>query len=964
VTATLHALGCGRAAGAYYTEDPNREARPKSRDNYYSRDGNGTWWSSGSSLVRSGAAIDEGTFRDLCGGFDPRTGKRLVRGAGERHRAGWDITFSSPKTFSILWAAGTAEQRAVLEKIQLDAVDQALQLLIAEQLVEVRLGAGGHRREIPDDIIVAKFPHFTSREGDPSCHVHCILLNVAGALGKNFTVEPKKIFQNQLLLGAAMRSSEAERLAQLGFSLKEAGRDQCEIAGIPEPMIKAFSKRAQQIKARIGPDASAAQKEVAALATRRDKASVPTGAELEKRWRQEFAGYEIEPWVAAREAGLVRNPRRVPEIDYEFNPPEIRGDTPVALAASAVFRTENVLTRKALLHRSFVESALQGRGIQAVYSEISNLEESGRLVRLDDHEAAQHWTTTAIAAEEAKLLRLVKERVPVALFQPDAVESALQAAPFLSDEQRRAIRHATSSDPTTILEAGAGTGKTTLIAGLADAARRSGKGLKILGLAPSWVAADQLARSVGIEAIAIARFRYELASGQRPALDANSLVIVDEAGMAGVRDISAIYEAATLRNAAGDPERSPKVLLCGDRRQLASVAGGNSLKAVFDIIDRGATLTGVRRQSVDWQRAASVAMAQGDSAAGLRTYAEHGYVDLVAGREEAQARTIQAWSDLRKLHGEDVIVVTRRNRDAVALNLVAREVLREEGLIHGPDLSPVAIDRDGALGPLPLATGDLVRFGETLPQHQIRNGTRGKVEKCARGVGGSTRVSIRLEDGRLIEDVWSGFAQQRRRRHAGIPRIVHAVAGSAYSVQGRTASATVHYIAGAAEARETYISLTRHRHDVRIVVARDRLDAACRARQEDPRMAPTRSAMLEFLFNEARRYSEKANVVDHVADRVRFIETGLIDLPRSGGRLNIGAVVEAARRVELAAQHFGSQSRAFTAQLRQLAVTFLSDRSMPKEIKAVFAKLRSWMPLRASPEIRSMQHCHPYEYGR
>src|SRR5665213_340829 len=99
---------------------------------------------------------------------------------------------------------------------------------------------------------------------------------------------------------------------------------------------------------------------------------------------------------------------------------------------------------------------------------------------------------------------------------------------------------------------------------------------------------------------------------------------------------------------------------------------------------------------------------------------------------------------------------------------------------------------DGVLGPLPLATGDLVRFGETLPQHRIRNGTRGKIEKCARGVAGAIRVAIRLEDGRLIEDAWSGFAQQRRRRHAGIPKIIHAVAGSAYSVQGRTALATVH----------------------------------------------------------------------------------------------------------------------------------------------------------------------------
>ena len=296
-----------------------------------------------------------------------------------------------------------------------------------------------------------------------------------------------------------------------------------------------------------------------------------------------------------------------------------------------------------------------------------------------------------------------------------------------------------------------------------------------------------------------------------------------------------------------------------------------------------------------------------------------------------------------------------------SISLLAR-CSREEGLINGPDLSPVVIDRDGVLGPLPLATGDLVRFGETLPQHRIRNGTRGKVEKCARGVGGSIRVAIRLEDGRLIEDAWSGFAQQRRRRHAGIPRIVHAVAGSAYSVQGRTAPATVHYIASAADARETYVALTRHRHDVRIVVESDRLDAACRARQEDPRMAPTRSAMLEVLFNEARRYSEKANVVDHAADRVKFIEIGLIGLPKPPGRFNIAAAVDATRRIELAAQFVDVRSRNLAAQLRHVARSILPDRVMPEMVQTILEKVQSWTRTASVSHSRLKSPAH--EYGR
>ncbi len=588
MTATLHALGCGRSAGTYYTDDPNLEARPQFRDNYYTRGGSGTWWSAGSSLVRNGSPIDKETFRDLCAGIDPRSGKGLVRGYGERHRAGWDITFSTPKTFGILWAAGTDEQRATLEAIQQDAVDQALRFLVDERLVEVRLGAGGRLREASADILVAKFPHFTSREGDPACHVHSVLLNLArSAHGKKcLTLEPRQVYAWQLILGSAFRAALSQKLVDLGFSVRGAGRDQFEIAGIPQAMIEQFSKRSQQIKTRVGSDASAAQKEVAALATRRDKASVPTGPELEKRWKTELAAFEINPWTAALEAGRAPRLQRVATIDYDLNPPEITGDTCVPITASEILRTESVVTRKALLHRALVEASLQGTGIESVYAGIADIQSSGKIVRLNENELAQHWTTAAIAAEEAKLLRLVKERVSGSWFRTEAVETALKNAPHLSEEQCQAIRLATSTDPTIVLEAGAGTGKTTLTKVIVDAAKKSGR-LQILGLAPSWVAADELGRSAGIEALAIARFRHELAAGLRPAPDANTLIIVDEAGMVGVRDMAAIFDVSTATAADRDQTRSAKILLCGDRRQLASVAGGSALRAISDMFGCG-----------------------------------------------------------------------------------------------------------------------------------------------------------------------------------------------------------------------------------------------------------------------------------------------------------------------------------------------------------------------------------------
>jgi hypothetical protein len=832
------------------------------------------------------------------------------------------------------------------------------------------LGAGGHLREAPADILVAKFPHFTSREGDPACHTHCVLLNAARSSGdrkKYLTLEPRQVYAWQVVLGLAFRTALSQKLVELGFSVRAAGRDQFEIAGIPDAMIEHFSKRSQQIKARVGKGASAAQKEVAALATRRDKASVPTGDQLENRWQQEFLVFNIDPWRAALEAGRMPWPERVAELDYDLCPPEVTGDTCVALAASEIFRTENVVKRKALLHRALVEASLRGTGIENVYAWIADHEASGKLVRLDRHEVAQHWTTVAIAAEEAKLLRLVKERMAGAWFKSEAIEAALNDASDLSEEQRQAIRDATSSEPTSVLEAGAGTGKTTLSKLVVDAARKSG--LSIVGLAPSWVAADELTRSTGIEAFAIARFRHELAAGRRQPPDANTLVVIDEAGMVGTRDMAAIFDvctAATTSAFDGSQIRSAKILLCGDRRQLESVTGGSSLRAISDLIERRSTLTGVRRQTIDWQRAASVAMARGDSEAGLRAYAEHDRIEMVAGREDAEAQSIRAWQDLRQTHGDDVIVVTRRNRDAVSLNLAAREVLRAEGLIQGTDVGLTAIDRDGGLAQLPLAQGDRIRFGETLHQHRIRNGTRGNVQKTyAQGVDGSVRLTIRLEDGRVIEDAWSGFAQQGRHRHAGVPKIVHAVAGSAYSVQGRTALAAVHHIATATDARETYVALTRHRHDVRIVVESERLDAVCRARQEDPRMLPTQSAMYERLFVEARRYNEKANVVDHVGDRLKFIESGIVELPRAQGKLGMAFVAEATRRVQLAARSINLDGDRLIVELRRRAMRALPDNQMRENIRAIIGKVRSWIRApKITAEPGHQRRSTAFEYDR
>lgn len=940
MTASLHGLGCGRDAGQYYLNDPNRESRK--RGEYYSRDGGGTWWSTRGTIVRHGAVIDKETFRDLCAGLDPRTGKPLVRAAGAGHRAGWDMTFSSPKSLSLLWMAGDDEQRSTILELHRAAVNDALKFLLQEQLVEVRLGQGGYIREAPADVIVGLFDHFTSREGDASIHTHSVILNVAGckeSVKKYRTLSPERLFDYQLAVGAAFRASLASRLMQIGFVLRRVGRGQFEIAGIPEDLIEKFSKRSRQIEERVGRDASGAQKELAALATRSSKNEVPTGEALEQRWREELAETGVDPWKAARSFVPDRDVDR--NVDHDLDPPEVPGMGPIAIAASALFRHESVINREELLRDALIEATFTGVGIERVWADLELDEERGILCKLAGNERAECWTTPSIANVEASLLRAADRQNEHDWFQSDAVEAAIRDASFLSDEQMQAVRFSANRDGVVVCNSAAGSGKTTLACTIVEAARRSGLS-KIYGLSPTWVGADELSKSCAIETFAIAKWRHDTLAGARSDINAKTLIIIDEAGASGLRELEFVLRLAQ--------EKHVKVVCLGDTRQLEPVQNGSALRSVMDVVGRGAVLSQVRRQEVEWQRAASVVMAHGDSEAGLRAYSKSGRVELVSGEAEAQARVIQSWNAYRQVHGDDVLIITRRNVDATALNEAARAVLRSAGRLLGPDLSLPCVGRDKKIGSIELAKGDRIRFGENLHSFRIRNGTLGTIEHI--GLDHNVpKIAVRLDDSRLIEAEWASLTRGQLGRLPNPPRISSAYAGTAYSVQGRTSAAAVLYIAKPTDSRETYVGLTRHKVDGLVVVERDRLLADVRKRQTDVRSLPSETAIRERLFTEARSYTEKANVADYVADRINFMRTGQIVIQKPKRSLNLAHVARTAQRLREAAREMSTDRSLVLPAWRLVESVRQVQRKVSQRVAEIIHAIRARIELRTTERV-------------
>ena len=948
MTASLHALGLGASAGAYYTNDPYRETQ--NRDDYYAKDGGGIWWSPSNIVVGHDSPIDLASFRDLCAGRDPRSGVALVRGAGEAHRAGWDVTVSSPKSFSLLWAGAGPNLKAQLEQLQAAAVDEALHFLVAEGLVEVRLGAGGRTKQPAAGLIVGRFSHYTSRAGDPNVHTHCVIMNAAASKdGIVRTLETYKLHSNCHLLGAAYRVALSTRLAQaFGFEARPAGRGQFEIRGIPQFALDAFSKRSKELEAALADGragSSSAQKEIANLSTRGAKADLPTGPELEARWRRDLEALGVDPWDAARHPERDHTAEHVRAPEMPFDRPEIPGTTPVALAASTLFRHETVIDRTSLLQQSLIEASLQSISIAAVREEMAALEQDGTLLRLPGSPNSPHWTTPALARVEAALLRAADRPEVPSRFRPEAVAAALAAAPQLSAEQRTAVEHVAAPGGVAVIEAGAGTGKTTTARVVVDVAVRSG--LKVVGLAPSWVAADELGASTSIPAQAIAKWRHDLAQGRAVPLDADSLVILDEAGMVGTRDMEAVLTAAAAAGA--------RVVCIGDRRQLQAVSGASSLRAVVDTLGRHSTIGEVRRQFEPWQRGASVLMARGEVEEGLRAYGRHGRIALVTGPTAAQARVIALWSEARTRHGDsEVIIATRENRDAMALNAAARVVLRREGKLAGEEVVVKVRDRDDKPRDLGLAAGDRVRFGETLAQHGIRNGTRAVLEAVIADAAGTPRLTFRLEDGRTIEDTMAGLVPEapgRGRRPArSLPRVTHAYAGTVYAAQGRTVAEAVLYVGSATDAREIYVGLTRHRHDAMVVVERERLEAAVRVRQADLRLRPSDAELHERLYVESCRYNEKRNVVDYVEDRATFIRTGVLPPPRAELVLDIRRGFEAGRKLRAVMREVAATSGLMLSQVVRLAQS--AERGLASRVQGIAARLRTSVPGRTEEPQR------------
>lgn len=245
-------------------------------------------------------------------GKDPADGSPLLAMAGVPSSRGavpgFDLTFSAPKSVSLLWALGDGATRTAVRDAHERSVDAALAYM-QRDACWTRRGKGGAEFVRGDGYIAAAFRHRSSRAGDPQLHTHVLIANATKGLDGRWTrLFHPAIYDHAKTAGYLYEAQLRHELARtLGVCWQPVRRGIAELAGFKDEQLRCFStRRAEILAAAGGPDASARARQVATLDTRRAKQPDLSTQTMRERWRQQAAQVGLE--AEAIERVLGRNP--------------------------------------------------------------------------------------------------------------------------------------------------------------------------------------------------------------------------------------------------------------------------------------------------------------------------------------------------------------------------------------------------------------------------------------------------------------------------------------------------------------------------------------------------------------------------------------------------------------------------------------------------------------------------------
>lgn len=795
----------GRGQERYYLE-----AVAEGAEDYYVYAGEapGRWAGGGAASLGLSGQVGGEHFTAVLRGHDPSTGQTLGRAHGRSAVPGFDLTFSAPKSVSVLFALGDDELSVRMRQAHDVAVDEALAYLRATAS-HGRRGRGGAHRIETTGFVAAVFRHRTSRAGDPNLHSHAVVANrVLGADGKWSALDARALYVQAKTAGTLYQSSLRHQLRDLGFTWTVAPSGLAEIDQVPVEVRREFSRRRREIEAQLAGKGltSARAAQAAALETRAAKDHTVDPDHLRAGWRERAAalGFRITelerdraPQLRSADLNALLGSHGLTARASTFGQRDVLRAVAAALPGGAsVAEVERLsaglLADAEVVELSAAEMVLRGQDVLRRRSGAPG-------ARVPMGASERRYTTRELLAIERSLVEAaVAARggsAPVASDQ--AVGAALRRRPQLNEEQHELVRTLCQvADGVQVVDAAAGSGKTTALGAVVDAYLAGGS--RVIGTTLSAKAAGVLADQTGLATFTTARLLMDLAAGGPGALAPGTVVVVDEAGQVGSRSLATIQAAVA---AVGG-----KLILVGDPHQLPEIDAGGAFRGLLNRL-AVVRLVANHRQSDPEDQARLLELRSGDVATAMASYDEAGRVVRAETSDAAREALVDDWSAayLATDSGDvdaaraDVVMLGLANADMHDLNDRARTRLAAEGVLQGEQV---------VLGGRGYRVGDHVVTRHNDRRLGVLNGQRWRV--AAASPEALSLVPIGRTGG--VVDVPATYAEQSP------DRLHHAYALTTAVAQG--SSVDLAFVLGSdATYREAgYTAASRARHGTRFYV--------------------------------------------------------------------------------------------------------------------------------------------------
>jgi conjugative relaxase-like TrwC/TraI family protein len=683
-----NALSAGQA-NTYYQQDYANK-----KENYYSERGevNGKWMGSLAEEWGLTGEVTSQQYERLVAGQDPHTGEQLIRFVSSReavnnygeeittseHRAGWDATFSAPKSVSLAALVGDDERVRVAHR---ESVEKALEVF--ESYIQAR-GGGNKPALTTGKMIAAQFEHTAARPDHengyaaPQLHTHVVIMNMTKTEeGQIRSVQPLELYRTQQYATAIYRTHLAEKLQSLGYQIEVDQR-----TGAPE--IKGFSKEylqeasprreevkkeAQEMKARLEQDGSVV-KEGAGLnqaAARTNRLSKRYDhAQMRQRALEMDARYDHQAKRTVREA-IERGGQRLSQDEITKRAQE-----------AVTFARDNATEREAVTDMRKVMADALRRNIglttfDAVATELNQRIERGDFVEIIRERKPREATTQRMLEMEKSNIQTMLDgqgqHAPIlsndARQTVDAIAERQQLR--LNDNQRTAVEQIlTHRDQIIGLQGGAGTGKTTALSVLREAAQ--GEGYEVRGFAPTTRATKQLAES-GIQSETLQKF---IRRRQEAPSHHNRLFVLDESSLASTRNLHKFF--ARL-------EPSDKVLLVGDSRQHQAVEAGTPFEQFQKHLMTTFKLSEIVRQRKPELKRTVERLSAREMSAAIDSLEQQGRIKEISDTR----KRLKVIAAVYCRSPENSLVVSPRNRERVQLNSLIHKRLQRDGKVSRDD---------------------------------------------------------------------------------------------------------------------------------------------------------------------------------------------------------------------------------------------------------------------------------------